>query len=56
MAATYAAIRLSTSFFSLIEIKDVNKFVRETLAADLYLEGKISIRKAEEPAGAKNKW
>ena len=55
MAAAYATIRLPESFFSVMTVKDVNKSVRETLASDLYRERKISIGKAKELAGAKNK-
>lgn len=56
MAGAHAAIRLPESFFSVMKVKDVNKFVRETLAVDLYREEKISLGKAKELAGAKNKW
>jgi len=56
MATASATIQLPESFFSVIKTTDLNKFVRETLAVDMYREGKISLGKAKELAGARNKW
>ena len=56
MATASATIQLPESFFSVIKTTDLNKFVRETLAVDMYREGKISLGKAKELAGARNNW
>ena len=56
MTGASATIQLPESFFSVMKAKDLNKFVKETLAVDMYREGKISLGKAKELAGAKNKW
>ena len=56
MKSAYATIQLPESFFSAMKVRDVGKFVRETLAVELYREEKISLGKAKELAGARNKW
>ncbi|ODS40313.1 hypothetical protein BEH94_06740 [Candidatus Altiarchaeales archaeon WOR_SM1_SCG] len=56
MATASATIQLPESFFPVMKTKNANKFVRETLAVDMYREGKISPGKAKELAGARNKW
>lgn len=35
---------------------DIPSFIKQTLAVELYREGKISLGKAAEIAGARNKW
>jgi len=35
---------------------DIASFIKQTLAIELYREGKISLGKAAELAGARNKW
>ncbi len=39
-----------------VKEKEMNKFIRETLAVELYREGKVSLGKAAEIAGTRNKW
>jgi predicted HTH domain antitoxin len=39
-----------------VKEKDMDKFIRETLAVELYRERKVSLGKAAEIAGARNKW
>lgn len=39
-----------------VKEKEMNKFIRETLAVELYRERKVSLGKAAEIAGARNKW
>jgi predicted HTH domain antitoxin len=39
-----------------IKEKELHTFIRETLAVELYREGKVSLGKAAEIAGARNKW
>lgn len=35
---------------------DIPSFIKQTIAVELYREGKISLGKAAELAGARNKW
>ena len=39
-----------------VKEKELNKFIREALAVELYRERKVSLGKAAEIAGARNKW
>lgn len=53
-----ATITLPESVLSAIRVReaDLDRFVRRLLAVELYREGKISLGKAAEVAGARNKW
>ena len=53
-----AVITLPESFLSNIKVKepDLNHFLRRTLAVALYREGRLSLGKAAELAGLRNKW
>ena len=39
-----------------VKEKELNKFIREALAVELYRERKVASGKAAEIAGARNKW
>ncbi len=39
-----------------VKEKELNKFIQEALAVELYRERKVSLGKAAEIAGARNKW
>ncbi len=58
MDSIKATIDLPGTFPMLIkkEEVDIPSFIKETLAVELYREGKISLGKAAELAGARNKW
>lgn len=51
-------ITLPDSVLSAIRVReaDLDRFIRRLLAVELYREGKISLGKAAEVAGARNKW
>jgi predicted HTH domain antitoxin len=53
-----ATITFPRSLLSAIKVKeaDLNRFVRQALAVELYREGRLSLGKAAELAGARNKW
>ena len=46
------------SILALIKVdrKNLAQFIKRSLAVELYREGKLSLGKAAELAGAKNKW
>ncbi|ODS42223.1 MAG: hypothetical protein MSIBF_02490 [Candidatus Altiarchaeales archaeon IMC4] len=56
MESTCTRINLPEAFFSVMKVKNVDRFVGETIAVELYREGKISLGKAKELTGARNKW
>ena len=39
-----------------IEENELGEYIRQTLAVELYREGKLSLGKAKELAGLSNKW
>jgi len=49
-----AAITLPESVLQAIRVLD--RFIRRILAVELYREGRLSLGKAAEVAGARNKW
>jgi predicted HTH domain antitoxin len=53
-----AVITLPETILSSIKIRksDLNQFLRRTLAVALYREGRLSLGKAAELAGVRNKW
>lgn len=53
-----AVITLPDTILSSIKIRksDLNQFLRRTLAVALYREGRLSLGKAAELAGVRNKW
>ena len=53
-----ATIDLPGTFPMLIkkDEADIPSFIKQALAVELYREGKISLGKAAELAGARNKW
>lgn len=55
MAAT---ITLPESVIQAIRVReaDLDRFIRRILAVELYREGRLSLGKAAEVAGARNKW
>ena len=55
---TALTVQLPDSFFKSFNIpeKKLPDFIRQTLAIELYREGRLSIGKARELAGFGNKW
>ena len=53
-----ATVKLPGSFLTATKIKEdeLDMFIRRSLAAELYREGKLSLGKAAEVAGVRNKW
>lgn len=53
-----ATVELPDTFHLLIkkDKADIASFIKQTVAIELYREGKISLGKAAELAGARNKW
>ncbi len=58
MSEVKTTINLPASFpFSVkVSESDMPDFIKRTLAIELYREGKLSLGKAAELAGARNKW
>lgn len=58
METIKATIDLPGTFSFLIKknTPDIASFIKQTLAIELYREGKLSLGKAAELAGARNKW
>lgn len=58
MQTIKATIDLPGTFPLLIkkDEADISTFIKQTVAIELYREGKISLGKAAELAGARNKW
>ncbi len=53
-----AEVNLPESFLNMLKLKKegLDQFIRHSLAVELYREGKVSLGKAAEVAGVKNKW
>ncbi len=53
-----AVITLPDTILSSIKVRksDLDQFLRRTLAVALYREGRLSLGKAAELAGVRNKW
>ena len=53
-----AEVEMPGSILALIKVdrKNLAPFIKRSLAVELYREGKLSLGKAAELAGAKNKW
>lgn len=51
-------VKLPSSFLYSIKVSEseMPDFIKRTLAVELYREGKLSLGKAAELAGVKNKW
>lgn len=51
-------IDLPSSILALIKVRkeELAPFIKRSLAVELYREGKLSLGKAAEVAGARNKW
>ncbi len=58
METMVATIDLPGSFMAAARVKEgeLSTFIRHSLAAELYREGKLSLGKAAEVAGVRNKW
>jgi len=58
MGTIEAKVNLPDSFLAAVKIREgeVDIFVRRALAVELYREGKLSLGKAAEVAGVRNKW
>lgn len=58
METLEATVKLPGSFLTATKLKEneLKEFIRRSLAAELYREGKLSLGKAAEVAGARNKW
>lgn len=51
-------VNLPSSFLTATKVKEteLGVFIRRSLAVELYREGKLSLGKAAEVAGVRNKW
>ncbi|MBW6470143.1 MAG: UPF0175 family protein [Methanosarcinaceae archaeon] len=58
MSEVKTTVNFSSNFPSSVKISesDMPDFIKKTLAIELYREGKLSLGKAAELAGARNKW
>ena len=58
METMVATIDLPGSFMAAARVKEgeLSRFIRHSLAAELYREGTLSLGKAAEVAGVRNKW
>ncbi|OFV67262.1 MAG: protein belonging to Uncharacterized protein family UPF0175 [Candidatus Syntrophoarchaeum caldarius] len=58
MGTIEAKVNLPDSFLAAAKIREaeVDIFIRRALAVELYREGKLSLGKAAEVAGVRNKW
>lgn len=58
METMVATINLPSSFMTAARVKesDLDTFIRHSLAVELYREGTLSLGKAAEVAGVRNKW
>ncbi|MBE9594011.1 MAG: UPF0175 family protein [Proteobacteria bacterium] len=58
MSEVKTTINLPSSFPISVKIREdeIPNFIKRTLAIELYREGKLSLGKAAELAGARNKW
>ena len=58
METIEAKVNLPDSFLTATKVREIelDTFVRRVLAVELYREGKLSLGKAAEVAGVRNKW
>ncbi|MCK4929186.1 MAG: UPF0175 family protein [Methanosarcinales archaeon] len=58
MSEVKTTLNLPASFPSSVKVSEseMPEFIKRTLAIELYREGKLSLGKAAELAGARNKW
>jgi predicted HTH domain antitoxin len=58
MGDVKARVNLPRSFLAALKVgeDELDLFIRRSLAVELYREGKLSLGKAAEVAGARNKW
>ena len=58
METMVATINLPGSFMTATKVKEdeLGTFIRQLLAVELYREGTLSLGKAAEVAGVRNKW
>ena len=56
METMITTVHLPKTFPLIVKEEDMELFIRRSLAAELYRERKLSLGKAAELAGAKNKW
>ena len=58
MSEVRTTVTLPASFPLSVKVSenDMPDFIKKTLAIELYREGKLSLGKATELAGARNKW
>ena len=58
MGVVKATVNLPSSLLAAIKVgeDELDLFVRRSLAVELYREGKLSLGKAAEVAGVRNKW
>lgn len=58
MSEVKTTLNLPASFPHSVKVSEseIPDFIKRTLAIELYREGKLSLGKAAELAGAKNKW
>ena len=58
MGVVKAKVNLPRSFLAALKVgeDELDLFIRRSLAVELYREGKLSLGKAAEVAGARNKW
>ena len=58
MGVVKARVNLPGSFLAAVKVgeDELDLFIRRSLAVELYREGKLSLGKAAEVAGVRNKW
>ena len=58
MGVVKAKVNLPRSFLAALKVDEdeLDLFIRRSLAVELYREGKLSLGKAAEVAGARNTW
>ena len=58
MGVVKARVNLPDSFLAAVKVaeEELDLFIRRSLAVELYREGKLSLGKAAEVAGVRNKW
>ena len=58
MSEIKTTLNLPASFLFSVKVSEseIPDFIKRTLAIELYREGKLSLGKAAELAGARNKW
>jgi len=58
MGVVKARVNLPDSFLAAVKVgeDELDLFIRRSLVVELYREGKLSLGKAAEVAGVRNKW